>query len=58
MFSGIKIAVVLLVLSAAGGGFIYVKKLQSDLKQARLIMLNLNKAYKNKKQLLNNNLQI
>ena len=30
MFSGIKIAVVLLVLSAAGGGFIYVKKLQSD----------------------------
>ena len=31
MFSGIKIAVVLLVLSAAGGGFLYVKNLQKNL---------------------------
>ena len=31
MFSGIKIAVVLLVLSAAGGGFMYVKNLQKNL---------------------------
>ncbi len=31
MFSGIKIAVILLVLSAAGGGFMYVKNLQKNL---------------------------
>ena len=31
MFSGIKIAIILAVLSLAGGGFIYVKGLQADL---------------------------
>ncbi len=32
MFGGIKIAIILIVLSAAGGGFVYVKGLQADLK--------------------------
>ena len=31
MFSSIKIALVLIVLAGAGGGFVYVKTLQSDL---------------------------
>ena len=31
MFSGIKIAIILAVLSLAGGGFVYVKGLQADL---------------------------
>ena len=32
MFGSIKIAIILIVLSAAGGGFVYVKGLQADLK--------------------------
>ena len=36
MFSGLKIAVVFIVLAAAGGGFFYVKQLQSNLKIAQL----------------------
>ena len=35
VFSSIKIAMVLVVLSTAGMGFLYVKKLQSDLETAR-----------------------
>lgn len=35
MFSSIKIAIVLTMLALAGGGFLYVKKLQSDLETAR-----------------------
>ena len=35
MFSSIRIAIVLTLLAAAGGGFLYVKKLQSDLETAR-----------------------
>jgi uncharacterized protein HemX len=35
MFSSLKIALVLLVISAAGGGYLYVKQLQSDLETAR-----------------------
>jgi len=35
MFSGIKIAMVLLVLAGAGGGFMYVKNLQKNLEIAR-----------------------
>jgi len=35
MFSSIKIAVLLFVLAAAGGGVFYVKKLQGDLEIAR-----------------------
>ena len=31
MFSGVKIAIILAVLSLAGGGFVYVKGLQADL---------------------------
>jgi cell division protein FtsB len=36
MFSGLKIALVFIVLAAAGGGFFYVKQLQSNLEIARL----------------------
>jgi len=36
MFSGLKIALVFVVLAAAGGGFFYVKQLQSNLEIARL----------------------
>ena len=32
MFGSLKIAIILIVLSAAGGGFVYVKGLQADLK--------------------------
>ena len=32
MFGGLKIAIILIILSAAGGGFVYVKGLQADLK--------------------------
>jgi len=35
MFSSIRIAIILTMLAAAGGGFLYVKKLQSDLETAR-----------------------
>jgi phage-related minor tail protein len=35
MFASIKIAIVLTILAAAGGGYMYVKKLQSDLQTAR-----------------------
>ena len=36
MFSGLKIALVFVVLAVAGGGFFYVKQLQSNLEIARL----------------------
>tara|TARA_Y100000022_G_scaffold167512_1_gene152356 strand:- start:7313 stop:7699 length:387 start_codon:yes stop_codon:yes gene_type:complete len=36
MFSGLKIAMVFIVLAVAGGGFFYVKQLQSNLEIARL----------------------
>jgi uncharacterized protein HemX len=35
MFSSIKIAILLFVIAAAGGGYLYVQKLQSDLETAR-----------------------
>lgn len=35
IFSGLKIAMVFIVLAAAGGGYMYVMKLQSDLETAR-----------------------
>lgn len=35
MFSSIKIAFILVIISLAGGGFLYVKKLQNDLETAR-----------------------
>jgi len=35
MFSSIKIALVLLMLAGAGGGFVYVKTLKSDLETAK-----------------------
>ena len=36
MFSGLKIAVIFIVLAAAGGGLFYVKQLQSNLKIVQL----------------------
>ena len=36
MFSGLKIAMVFIILAVAGGGFFYVKQLQSNLKIAQL----------------------
>ena len=36
MFSGLKIALVFIVLAAAGGGLFYVKQLQSNLEIAQL----------------------
>jgi len=36
MFSGLKIALVFIVLASAGGGLFYVKQLQSNLEIARL----------------------
>jgi len=35
MFASIKIAIILMVLAAAGTGVLYIKKLQSDLETAR-----------------------
>ena len=35
MFSSIRIALILVLLASAGGAFMYVKKLQSDLETAR-----------------------
>jgi len=35
MFSSIRIAMVLVILATAGGGFLWIKKLQSDLETAR-----------------------
>jgi hypothetical protein len=35
MFSSIRIAMVLIILATAGGGFLWIKKLQSDLETAR-----------------------
>ena len=35
MFSSIRIAMILVLLAGAGGGILYVKKLQSDLETAR-----------------------
>ncbi len=36
MFSGLKIALVFVILAAAGGGLFYVKQLKSNLEIARL----------------------
>ena len=35
MFSSIKIAIFFMIIAAAGGGYVYVQKLQSDLETAR-----------------------
>lgn len=35
MFSSIRIAMVLVILATAGGGFLWIKKLQADLETAR-----------------------
>jgi len=35
MFASIRIAMILVVLATAGGGFLWIKKLQSDLETAR-----------------------
>lgn len=52
IFSGAKIAVVLVVLAAAGGGFMYVKKLQSDLKVSEANNLKLEQSVESQKAVI------
>ena len=41
MFSSLRIALILVVLASAGGGFLYVKKLQNDLDTAKANIIKL-----------------
>ena len=52
MFSGLKIAVVFIILAVAGGGFFYVKQLQSNLKIAQLNNAKLEQAVETSEQSL------
>ena len=52
MFSGLKIALVFIVLAVAGGGFFYVKQLQSNLEIARLNNAKLESAVETSEQSL------
>ena len=52
MFSGLKIALVFIVLAAAGGGLFYVKQLQSNLEIARLNNAKLESAIETSEQSL------
>ena len=52
MFSGLKIALVFIVLAVAGGGLFYVKQLQSNLKIMQLNNANLEKAVETTEQSL------
>ena len=52
MFSGLKIAVVFIILAVAGGGFFYVKQLQSNLEIARLNNAKLESAVETSEQSL------
>ncbi|MBE27343.1 MAG: hypothetical protein CMN33_06635 [Saprospirales bacterium] len=52
MFSGLKIALVFVVLAAAGGGLFYVKQLQSNLEIARLNNAKLESAIETSEQSL------
>ena len=52
MFRGIKIALVFIVLAAAGGGLFYVKQLQSNLEIARLNNAKLESAIETSEQSL------
>ena len=52
MFSGLKIALVFIVLAAAGGGLFYVKQLQSNLEIAQLNNAKLESAVETSEQSL------
>jgi len=52
MFSSLKIALVFIVLAAAGGGLFYVKQLQSNLEIARLNNAKLESAIETSEQSL------
>ena len=52
MFSGLKIALVFIVLASAGGGLFYVKQLQSNLEIARLNNAKLESAIETSEQSL------
>ena len=52
MFSGLKIALVFIILAAAGGGLFYVKQLQSNLEIARLNNAKLESAIETSEQSL------
>jgi septal ring factor EnvC (AmiA/AmiB activator) len=52
MFSGLKIALVFIVLAVAGGGLFYVKQLQSNLEIARLNNAKLESAIETSEQSL------
>lgn len=41
MFSSLRITIFLIILASAGGGFLYVKKLQSDLDTAKMNIVKL-----------------
>ena len=44
MFSSLRIALILVIISAAGGGFLYVKALQKDLDTAKANIIKLEDA--------------
>ena len=44
MFSSLRIAIILVIISAAGGGFLYVKALQKDLDTAKANIIKLEDA--------------
>ena len=52
MFSSIKIAIVLMMLAGAGGGFIYVKNLQADLATSEANNLKLEESVADQKAVI------
>jgi len=52
MFSSLKIGLILLMLAGAGGGFLYVKKLQKDNEILKLNQAKLESAVEDQKQVI------
>lgn len=52
MFSSLRIALILVVLASAGGGVLYVKKLQSDLDTAKTNIIKLEEGIKDQKAVI------
>lgn len=52
MFSSLRIALILVVLASAGGGVLYVKKLQSDLDTAKTNIIKLEDGIKDQKAVI------
>ena len=50
MFSSLRIALILVIISAAGGGFLYVKALQEDLDTAKANIIKLEDAVSESKK--------